>query len=184
MEEFFPPPLKEGEAPKHAGALSSPPTRRVARRVVTQPPRAPTPHSAHAPTAPPPPPPPPPPSPAAGRAWEASELRLKSRDDLHRLWFLCLKERNMLLSERLYYRQVGQAAPEADRLLKVKKTMARIKVVIGERARAAEALERDKRLLGQLTAAAAGGSAQQPAAQVRPDALAARRVHARLCPPP
>lgn len=58
----------------------------------------------------------------------------------------------MLLSERLYYRQVGQAAAEGDRLLKVKKTMARIKVVIGERARAKEAYERDQRLLGKLKA--------------------------------
>ena len=64
----------------------------------------------------------------AGRAWEAAELRLKSQADLHALWFLCLKERNMLLSERLYFRQVGQAAPEPERLWKVKKTMARIKV--------------------------------------------------------
>lgn len=54
--------------------------------------------------------------PSAGRAWLASELRLKSFDDLHRLWFICLKERNMLLTERLYYKQVGQAQPDPHRL--------------------------------------------------------------------
>ena len=72
----------------------------------------------------------------AGRSWLASELRLKSFEDLHRLWFVCLKERNYLLTERLYFRQMMQAQPEAERLRKVKKTMGAIKVVIGERARA------------------------------------------------
>ena len=52
----------------------------------------------------------------AGRAWTAAELRFKSFEDLHRLWCVCLKERNMLLSERLYYKQVGQAAPDPYRL--------------------------------------------------------------------
>lgn len=78
-----------------------------------------------------------------GRSWHASELRVKSFNDLHCLWFVCLKERNYLLSERLYYRQMQQAAPEGGRLHKVKKTMAAIKVVIGERARAAKAMEAD-----------------------------------------
>jgi large subunit ribosomal protein L47 len=52
----------------------------------------------------------------AGRPWSAAELRLKSFDDFHKLWFVCLKERNMLLSERLYHKQVGQAAPDGNRL--------------------------------------------------------------------
>ena len=102
----------------------------------------------------------------AGRAWLASELRLKCFDDLHKLWFVCLKERNYLLTERLYYRQMLQAAPEAERLRKVKKTMAAIKVVIGERARAAQALEEDlererkvKAVAGALTGTLEGALA-------------------------
>ena len=102
------------------------------------------------------------PLPPAGRAWDAAELRLKSKEDLHALWFLCLKERNMLLSERLYYRQVGQMAPEGERLRKTRKTMARIKVVVGERARAEQAMERDKALLAALKA---GDSGVQEGAQ-------------------
>lgn len=83
---------------------------------------------------------------SVGRAWTAAELRNKDFSDLHKLWFVCLKERNMLLSERLYYRQIGQAAPDPHRLSKVRKTMAMIKVVINERARATQLLKQDQLL--------------------------------------
>lgn len=87
----------------------------------------------------------------SGRPWTAAELRLKSFEDLHRLWFVCLKEQNMLLSDRLYYRQVGQAAPRGADLGKVKRTMARIKVVLWERARAEAAYEADQARLAKLS---------------------------------
>jgi hypothetical protein len=76
---------------------------------------------------------------SAGRAWRAAELRGKSFEDLHGLWFVCLKERNLLLTERLYSRQLLQSAPAGNRLDKVKRTMGGIRVVLSERARAAEA---------------------------------------------
>lgn len=57
----------------------------------------------------------------------------------------------MLLTDRLYFKQVGQAQPDATRLQKVKLTMARIKVVLGERERALEAWRVDQKQKMMLT---------------------------------
>lgn len=82
-----------------------------------------------------------------GRAWRTSELRLKSFDDLHKLWFVLLKERNILLSEKAWcktnerYWQNGHS-----NLGKVKQSMARLKTVISERTRALK--EKRKRSKG------------------------------------
>lgn len=57
----------------------------------------------------------------------------------------------MLLSDRLYHAQVGQAAPDGGRMQKVKSTMARIKVVISERMRAEEIYQADQARLQRLS---------------------------------
>ena len=69
----------------------------------------------------------------AGRSWRASELRLKSFDDLHALWFVLLKERNMLETERIKARALSEHMENPSRLRKVRVSMARLKTVLRER---------------------------------------------------
>lgn len=57
-----------------------------------------------------------------GRAWTAEDLRRKSWDDLHKLWYVLLKERNLLLSERDRYRAAGAVMPNGRRMTKVSTT--------------------------------------------------------------
>ena len=71
----------------------------------------------------------------AGRAWGAPELRRKSFDDLHKLWYVLYKERNVLLTMREKYRYAERATPmtEINRYTSVKRSMAAIKLVLAER---------------------------------------------------
>lgn len=68
-----------------------------------------------------------------GRAWEASELRRKSFEDLHKLWFVLLKERNFLETERHESLSQQMEWRNPERLDKVRQSMARLKTVLHER---------------------------------------------------
>ncbi|KAG0289164.1 54S ribosomal protein L4 mitochondrial [Linnemannia gamsii] len=71
-----------------------------------------------------------------GRAWRASELRVKSFDDLHKLWFVLLKERNVLAAQKEEARRFHiskQYFSNKGRQIKCQKSMARIKFVLNER---------------------------------------------------
>ncbi|XP_074374934.1 uncharacterized protein LOC141716642 [Apium graveolens] len=69
-----------------------------------------------------------------GRSWKASELRLKSWDDLHKLWYVLLKEKNMLMTQRQMLNSQNLRFPNPERIPKVRKSMCRIKHVLTERA--------------------------------------------------
>eukprot|EP00210_Caulerpa_lentillifera_P006667 g6370.t1 len=73
-------------------------------------------------------------SPVVGKEWTAALLRMKSWTDLHKLWYVLLKERLMLKSEFLRYKSVGEKMQNPERYRYVRKSMCRIKQVLTERA--------------------------------------------------
>ncbi|GAB9474740.1 Mitochondrial 39-s ribosomal protein l47 [Globisporangium polare] len=81
-----------------------------------------------------------------GGDWKAWMLREKSTDDLHKLWYVLLKERNALLTERQQCRAKNIAMPNASRRVKVKKSMARLKLVLHERSEIYQANQAKKQV--------------------------------------
>ncbi|XP_019231266.1 PREDICTED: 39S ribosomal protein L47, mitochondrial-like [Nicotiana attenuata] len=53
-----------------------------------------------------------------GRSWKASELRLKSWDDLQKLWYVLLKEKNMLMTQRQMLHAQNLRFPNPERISK------------------------------------------------------------------
>ncbi|KAG6830974.1 hypothetical protein H0H87_006625 [Tephrocybe sp. NHM501043] len=72
-----------------------------------------------------------------GRSWRASELRLKSFKDLHTLWYILLRERNLLATQKEEARRMGVSDTfsqvSLSRVHHTRKAMARIKAVLNER---------------------------------------------------
>lgn len=69
------------------------------------------------------------------------ELRLKSNTDLHKLWYVLLKERNMLLTMESAYKEKFAAMPNPERIDKVEISMENLEEVVRERNRAFWQLE-------------------------------------------
>jgi len=76
-----------------------------------------------------------------GRAWTRDELRIKSNSDLHKLWFVLLKERNMLLTWEQAAKEELEAMPSPERLDKVAESMTNLEKVVRERNKAYYELE-------------------------------------------
>ncbi|TGZ84424.1 MRP-L47-domain-containing protein [Ascodesmis nigricans] len=73
---------------------------------------------------------------AHGRAWTAAELRIKSWDDLHRLWWACVKERNIIATQQKERERLDPGYGEyesEEREAEVIKTQKRIRYVLTER---------------------------------------------------
>lgn len=54
-----------------------------------------------------------------GRAWTAAELRRKSFKDLHTLWYVLVRERNLLATQREEARRMGIMHNRLDSATKV-----------------------------------------------------------------
>ncbi|XP_065583567.1 large ribosomal subunit protein uL29m-like, partial [Artemia franciscana] len=79
-----------------------------------------------------------------GRSWKVDELRLKSNVDLHKLWYILLKERNMLLTMEHAHKEEAQYFPNPERMDKVEESMENLEKVVRERNRAYWQLETGK----------------------------------------
>lgn len=77
----------------------------------------------------------------SGREWRVGELRKKRNSDLHRLWFILLKERNMLLTMEEAGREEKELFPSPERVDRVEESMANVEDVVKERNRAYFELE-------------------------------------------
>jgi len=70
---------------------------------------------------------------STGRSWKVDELRVKSTEDLHKLWYVLLKEKNALKSDFILKKKAYHAAGPQGRMGKVRVTMARLLTVVNER---------------------------------------------------
>ena len=68
-----------------------------------------------------------------GRAWRVEELRLKSYDDLHKLWYVLLKEKLALKSDKFYAKKMRTQFYGRGNVNKVAMSMARLLTVVNER---------------------------------------------------
>lgn len=78
--------------------------------------------------------------------WSRDLLRLKSLEDLHKLWYVLLKERNMLLTMEHFFEAEDEPMPSPERLEKVAESMSNLRDVLEEREKAKNML-----LLGRPT---------------------------------
>lgn len=76
-----------------------------------------------------------------GRAWTVDELRIKSNTDLHKLWYILLKERNMLFTMERESNEEMQVFANPERIDKVEISMENLETVVRERNRAYHLLE-------------------------------------------
>lgn len=79
-----------------------------------------------------------------GRPWRNDELRIKSNQDLHKLWYVLLKERNMVMTMKHMYDRAMEPLPNPERIDKVEESMENLLEVVRERNQAFQLLEYGK----------------------------------------
>uniref|UniRef100_G3MKH2 Large ribosomal subunit protein uL29m n=1 Tax=Amblyomma maculatum TaxID=34609 RepID=G3MKH2_AMBMU len=67
------------------------------------------------------------------KPWSKDELRIKSNSDLHKLWYILLKEKNMLLTMEEAAKKEVELFPNPERIDKVKESMENLEAVVRER---------------------------------------------------
>lgn len=80
----------------------------------------------------------------SGRSWKKDELRIKSNTDLHKLWYILLKEHNMLLTMEQESKDQTKLFPSPERIDKVRESMSNLETVVRERNKAYHLLETGK----------------------------------------
>lgn len=78
---------------------------------------------------------------ACGRPWRKDELRIKSNEDLHKLWYILLKERNRIMTLESELERQGLYMTDAWRMEKVEVSMENLLTVVKERDIALNMLE-------------------------------------------
>ncbi|GAA6059567.1 hypothetical protein JCM10212_000623 [Sporobolomyces blumeae] len=112
----------------------------------------------------------------SSRSWTSFELRRKSFEELHTLWYVLLRERNVLLTQREEARRLRidltgfSAVP--DKLRMCQKSMARLKQTISERRHAALEAAEILRNEGNVEGANALAGEADRMAKVGEDAVA------------
>ncbi|KAK7889463.1 hypothetical protein WMY93_025023 [Mugilogobius chulae] len=77
----------------------------------------------------------------SGAPWTAKQLRTKSNEDLHKLWYVLLKEKNMLLTLEQEAKRQRLQMPSPERIRKVERSMIRLETVVNERETALRLLQ-------------------------------------------
>ncbi|KAG7217494.1 hypothetical protein INR49_021419 [Caranx melampygus] len=77
----------------------------------------------------------------SGAPWTAKQLRTKSNEDLHKLWYVLLKEKNMLLTLEQEAKRQRVQMPSPERIRKIERSMFRLESVVSERETALRLLQ-------------------------------------------
>lgn len=86
-----------------------------------------------------------------GRSWTVQDLRRKSFEDLHALWYVCLKEMNKIQRESIIYEDIGSSKIQQCMQFEeaIKNSMLSIKHVLSEREAALANAREEFKVIGE-----------------------------------